>query len=68
MFQYMAHVKANPPGEEQAGRKLFGSNVVINPRPSFQLRLAKRLHDITYETNRRYCDGLMYELEKEKEN
>jgi len=41
---------------------------VINPRPSFQLRLSPKLHEFPYETNRRYCDGLMYEIEKEKEN
>ena len=32
------------------------------------MRLQKRLHDFPYESNRKYCDALMYELEKEKEN
>ncbi len=66
MVQYQDLVKTV--GLPIYGQAKVVNNVVINPRPSFHVRLPKKLQDFSYETNKRYCDGLMYELEKEKEN
>ena len=67
MFQYQKNVKSGDHLQNQQGAKVI-NGAVINPRPSFQLRLPEKLQNFPYETNKRYCDGLMYELEKEKDN